>query len=119
MTKSFWIAAGAAIAIVCMSTVALVARSDECGRASWYALPGNSTANGEPMNPNALTAAHRTLPFDTLVRVENLDNGQTLDVRINDRGPFVGGRIIDVSKVAAAKLGFLEDGTTEVCIAQI
>jgi rare lipoprotein A len=83
------------------------------GHASWYALT-SKTASGERCDPNALTAAHRTLPFGTRVRVENLKNGRSVVVRINDRGPFVGGRIIDLTKAAAAKLGFLKAGTALV-----
>jgi rare lipoprotein A len=85
----------------------------QSGHASWYALT-SKTASGEPCNPNALTAAHRTLPFGTRVRVENVKNGQSVVVRINDRGPFVSGRIIDVTKAVAAKLGFLRAGTAAV-----
>lgn len=85
----------------------------QCGRASWYAL-GGKTANGERNNPGALTAAHRSLPFGTRVRVENLRNGKFVVVRINDRGPFAGGRVIDVSKAAAQQLGMLGAGTAKV-----
>lgn len=84
------------------------------GRASWYSLPGNKTASGARMNPNAMTAAHKTLPFGTKVMVTNLANGRTLEVTINDRGPFVKGRIIDLSKAAAVKLGFKDAGHTRV-----
>jgi rare lipoprotein A len=85
----------------------------EGGRASWYALR-TKTASGERCDPNALTAAHRSLPFGTVVAVENLENGRQVHVRINDRGPFVRGRIIDVTRAAAIQLGFLEDGITKV-----
>ena len=88
----------------------------QCGGASWYSLPGNRTSSGEMMNPNAMTAAHKTLPFGTEVTVVNKSNGKKANVTINDRGPFVKGRIIDVSKAAAIKLGFLNDGHTKVCI---
>ena len=87
----------------------------QTGRASWYALT-SMTASGERCDPNAMTAAHRSLPFGTKVKVENLDNGRTVVVRINDRGPFVGGRVIDLTKAAAAKLGFLKSGTAPVKI---
>ena len=80
---------------------------------SWYALT-SKTASGERMNPNALTAAHRSLPFGTKVLVENLGNGRSVVVRINDRGPFVGGRIIDLSKAAAAQIGMINSGTAKV-----
>lgn len=90
------------------------ARADQVGHASWYSLPSNKTANGELMNPNELTAAHRSLPFGTKVLVENLANGRSVVVRINDRGPFIGGRIIDLSKAAAASIRIIESGTAKV-----
>jgi len=90
------------------------AKAEQVGHASWYALPANMTANGERMNPNELTAAHRSLPFGTRVLVENLNNGRTVVVRINDRGPFIGGRIIDLSKAAAASIGMIGSGTAKV-----
>lgn len=85
----------------------------ETGRASWYSMTSR-TASGERCNPGALTAAHRSLPFGTKVKVENLKNGKSVVVRINDRGPFVGGRIIDVTKAAAHKLGMVASGTARV-----
>jgi rare lipoprotein A len=91
-----------------------LAKADQLGHASWYSLPSNKTASGERMNPNELTAAHRSLPFGTRVLVENLSNGRSVVVRINDRGPFVGGRIIDLSKAAAASIGMLGSGTAKV-----
>ena len=90
------------------------AKADQLGHASWYSLPANTTANGEQMNPNDLTAAHRSLPFGTRVLVENLSNGRSVVVRINDRGPFIGGRIIDLSKAAAASIGMIAAGTAKV-----
>ncbi|WP_346893508.1 septal ring lytic transglycosylase RlpA family protein [uncultured Roseibium sp.] len=87
----------------------------QCGKASWYALT-SMTASGERANPNAMAAAHRTLPFGTLVKVSNLRNGKEITVRINDRGPFVKGRVIDVTKAAASKLGFLPQGVAKVRI---
>lgn len=89
--------------------------SAQCGRASWYAL-NSKTASGERMNAAAMTAAHRTLPFGTKVRVTNSRNGRSVVVRINDRGPFVRGRVIDVSKAAARRLGFVGAGHTAVCM---
>lgn len=68
------------------------------------------------MNPRAMTAAHRTLRFGTTVRVVNRANGRSVMVKINDRGPFVKGRVIDLSKAAAAKLGFISRGHTPVCL---
>ena len=87
----------------------------QCGSASWYALT-SKTASGERMNPAAMTAAHRTLPFGSRVKVTNQRNGRTVTVRINDRGPFIKGRVIDLSKAAAAELGFVSRGHTPICI---
>lgn len=86
------------------------------GTASYYgkAHHGKKTASGERFNQNALTAAHRTLAFGTRVKVTNLDNGRSVVVRINDRGPFGRGRIIDVSKAAAEQLNMLRSGTARV-----
>ena len=88
----------------------------EEGVASYYAdsLDGNSTASGEPYDKDAMTAAHRTLPFGTVVRVVNLDNDRQVVVTINDRGPHVKNRIIDLSGAAAAELGLLDAGTARV-----
>ena len=81
---------------------------DETGIASWYGptFYGKHTANGEMYDGNALTAAHRTLPMPVNVRVTNLDNGKSMVVRVNDRGPYAKGRIIDLSRHAAELLGF-------------
>jgi rare lipoprotein A len=78
----------------------------EAGIASVYAYAGQRTASGERAQPNGLTAAHRTLPFGTRVRVTNKSNGRSVTVRINDRGPFVRGRVIDLTPAAAHALGF-------------
>lgn len=88
----------------------------ETGIASWYGVEfhGKTTANGEIFNMNALTAAHRTLPMPSLVRVTNLENGRAMVVRVNDRGPFNPGRVIDVSRRTAQLLGFENKGTTKV-----
>ena len=85
-------------------------------KASFYAdkFEGRPTASGEKYKHARLTAAHRTLPFGTLVRVTNLSNNRSVEVKINDRGPFVKGRIIDLSKAAAKQLGFLNAGLAEV-----
>jgi rare lipoprotein A len=83
------------------------------GLASYY-KSGKITANGEPFYPNGLTAAHRTLPFGTKVRVKNLRTGRSVIVRINDRGPFIGRRVIDVSLGAAKRLGMLHSGIAKV-----
>jgi len=88
------------------------------GKASYYAdsLQGNLTASEEPYDKDDMTAAHRTLKFGTRVKVTNLDNGKSVIVRINDRGPHTKDRIIDVSGAAAAKLGLLDSGTARVSL---
>lgn len=90
----------------------------QCGRASWYKL-GGKTASGERNNPSAMTAAHRSLPFGTRVKVENLRNGKFVVVRINDRGPYSGGRVIDLSKAAAQQLGMISSGTAHVRVTTV
>ena len=103
-----------AAAVVALCALALAQpASAEFGHASWYALTSR-TASGENCDPTALTAAHRSLPFGTRVKVENVTNGRSVVVRINDRGPFVRGRIIDVTRAAATRLDFLRSGTTKV-----
>lgn len=89
---------------------------DETGIASWYGptFYGKSTANGETYDGNALTAAHRTLPMPVNVRVTNLDNGKSIIVRVNDRGPYARGRIIDLSRRAAELLDVVQTGTAKV-----
>jgi len=91
---------------------------DEVGVASWYGkdFHGKKTANGEYFNMNALTAAHKTLPLPTFVKVTNISNGRSLVLRVNDRGPFVSTRLIDVSRRAAQLLGFQKQGVTRVRI---
>jgi len=90
----------------------------EVGEASWYGpgLQGKETANGETFDQKELTAAHPSLPMGTKAKVTNLENGKNVEVRINDRGPFVGDRVIDVSKAVAKKLDMQQDGTTQVKI---
>ncbi|ATL46643.1 septal ring lytic transglycosylase RlpA family lipoprotein [Chitinophaga caeni] len=90
----------------------------EKGKASYYAdkFEGRKTASGATFKQRKLTAAHKTLPFGTVVKVKNLDNGKTVKVTINDRGPFVAGRIVDLSKKAAKKLGMVRSGVAKVQI---
>lgn len=92
------------------------ARGVQVGQASWYGpgFFGNRTASGEVLRPGTLTAAHRSLAFGTKVRVTNLNNGLSAVVRINDRGPFSGGRIIDLAHGAAQVLGLTASGTAAV-----
>ena len=116
MTKNIVVVA-ALVAVLASTTGAFA--GDQCGGASWYSLPGNRTASGDRMNPNAMTAAHKSLPFGTKVRVVDQRTGKSINVTINDRGPFVRGRIIDLSKAAATKLGFRNAGHTKVCIERV
>jgi rare lipoprotein A len=91
------------------------------GVASYYGheLAGNRTASGERFNPGAMTAAHRTLPLGTKLRVTNKTNGRSVIVRVNDRGPFVGNRILDVSLAAAREIGMVRSGKAVVRIARL
>lgn len=93
-------------------------REIERGIGSWYGegFQGRRTASGEVFDATALTAAHRTLPFGTRVRVRNPANGQEVVVRINDRGPHIGGRIIDMSRAAAARIGLVRAGVAPVIL---
>ena len=92
--------------------------TEEHGIASWYGpgFAGRLTANGEVFDPSQLTAAHKELPFNTLVTVHNLENGRSVVVRINDRGPYIGGRIIDLSKSAAQAIDMIGPGTAKVTV---
>lgn len=114
---------GVAMLVGCASTPTAAPEfaGGEIGIASYYAdrLHGRRTASGEPYDRNAYTAAHRRLPFGTHVRVVNLENGNSVDVRINDRGPFVKGLVIDVSYAAAQKLGMLRKGVVRVRVVQL
>lgn len=97
---------------------------EERGESSWYGgngdgFAGKPTASGEPFDPGALTCAHRTLPLGSSVEVENLATGKKLLLRVNDRGPFARGRILDVSRRAAKELGFLGQGTADVRIRSV
>jgi len=90
----------------------------QTGQASWYgsAFNGHKTASGEPYDMSQFTAAHLTLPINTWIRVTNLRNNRSILVRINDRGPYVGSRVLDLSSAAAAVLGFRENGVAKVKI---
>jgi rare lipoprotein A len=93
----------------------------ERGIASWYGTKfhGRKTSSGEVYNMHAMTAAHKTLPLPSFVRVENLTNGRSIVVKVNDRGPFIGDRIIDLSYAAATKLGVIGPGTAQVEISVV
>lgn len=97
------------------------ADAEQKGLASWYGAQfhGRQTASGERFDKEAMTAAHRTLPFGTLLEVRNLDNGQTAVLRVNDRGPFVHGRILDCSEAGALALGYREAGVAHVKISTL
>jgi len=107
-----FMAASAILTSGLLSGVALA--KDGCGGASWYALHSR-TASGERMNPSRLTAAHRSLRFGTKLRVTNNRNGRAVIVRINDRGPFIRGRVLDLSRAAANSIGMVHSGTAKVC----
>lgn len=115
MAKTIRTVAIAATVIVAsaFSTEAAFAK-DGCGGASWYALHSR-TASGERMNPRTLTAAHRSMRFGTKLRVTNSRNGKSVIVRINDRGPFIRGRVLDLSKAAANQIGMIHSGHAKVC----
>ncbi len=93
----------------------------EDGLASWYgrSYEGQPTASGEPFDPHALTAAHPVLPMQVCVKVTNAESHEAVIVRINDRGPFVPGRIIDLSEAAAMSIGILDDGVARVHLAAV
>jgi rare lipoprotein A len=105
-------------AAVLFGVFAIPAHALSGGVASFYGpgFAGKKTANGERFNPGALTAAHRSLPFGTRLKLTNTANGRSVVVRINDRGPFVGGRVLDVSQGAASALGFVAAGTARLKI---
>jgi rare lipoprotein A len=94
--------------------VATGAAHAECGTASWYDS-GGRTASGEKLSSKKKTAAHRRLPFGTVLRVSDVQTGRSVDVRVNDRGPFIRGRVIDLSRAAAVELGMISRGHSRVC----
>lgn len=126
MLRHKFLAAALAGAVLATGTIVLptsinsaqAASGNECGSASWYALTSR-TASGEMMNPAKLTAAHKTLPFGTKLKVTNKKNGRSVVVRINDRGPFIKGRIIDLSKAAASQIGMIRSGHAPICFTRL
>lgn len=104
------------VSISAFTEKAAAASSPETGKASWYGAKwhGRKTASGERYNMESMTAAHKRLPFGSLVRVTRVDCGKSTIVRINNRGPYCRGRVIDLSKAAARKLGMLKDGVAKV-----
>lgn len=107
---------GASVALVSVPTTA---QAGQVGKASWYGpgFHGKPTASGQRFNQNQLTAAHRSLPLGTRAKVTNLQNGRAVEVTINDRGPFIRGRIIDLSRAAARRISM--SGTARVSITAI
>jgi len=97
---------GRTIAGVCVGLLVAGTAHAESGVASVYNYDGSKTASGQRANPRGMTAAHKTLPFGTMVRVTNKRNGKSVVVRINDRGPFIRGRVIDLTPAAAGVIGF-------------
>lgn len=115
-------AAALALSLACAPSISLAASDgapkNVSGTASWYGpgFHGRMTANGERYDMNEMTAAHKTLPFGTRVRVTNQQNGKSVIVRINDRGPYVGSRVIDLSRSAAQKIEMIGTGTAKVSL---
>jgi len=107
-----------AVLLLLASGVVAVAEPDMEGLASWYGgkFHGRLTSSGEVFDTNEMTAAHKTLPFGTMVKVTNLENGLSAVVKINDRGPFVEGRIIDLSRAAADQIGMVGEGVARVSL---
>jgi len=123
MYKMFSLASAGAVIALTITTAVFTnnqaeASAAQCGKASWYALHSR-TASGEMMNPAKLTAAHKTLPFGTKLKVTNRNNGKSVIVRINDRGPFIKGRIVDLSKAAAGQIGMIKNGHAPICFQRI
>lgn len=104
------------ISLICLFTIPAIGQKIQKGKASYYAskFDGRPTASGEKFSNKALTAAHPKLPFGTMVKVTNVKNGKHVILRINDRGPFSKGRIIDVTQKAAKQLGFYKEGIAVV-----
>ena len=110
----------ASLALGALAPLAVEAKSS-CGLASWYGpgFHGNLTASGERFNSRALTAAHRSLPFGSRLRVVNQDTGKAVTIRVNDDGPHIPGRIIDLSESAFAHIASLGQGVARVCISRV
>lgn len=108
----------AAMAACVAAVFSTPAEARQCGAASWYAMTSR-TASGERMDPKAMTAAHRTMDFGTRLQVTNPRNGKTVIVRVNDRGPFTRGRVLDLSRAAAQELGFVRAGHARLCFSPL
>lgn len=107
--------------VAALTVALLLPVPSEAGRASWYGpgFHGRPTASGERYDQHAATCAHRSLPFGTIVHIRNLDNGRSAVCRVTDRGPYIAGRIIDVSRSVARQLGMIRSGTAIVAITVI
>lgn len=114
VTKSLPLVAAVLQGLLLGPALAAEIEPEECGFASVYSSLSEDTASGEDTSSEYFTAAHRTLPFGTLVYVKNQENGRSVVVRVTDRGPFVAGRIIDISQIAARELRFT--GLAKVCL---
>ena len=124
MKKQTWLASLSVVALAlaaCSVTSEIAAAKTQSGKASWYGpeLQGRKTASGERFNMNTYSAAHRTYAFGTKLCVENLRNGRGVTVRVNDRGPFNRGRVVDVSREAAQSLGMIRSGTASVRVSVV
>ena len=122
MLRTKGLASAAVLVVICVSASNATVQASEnlqSGMASWYGpgFQGRRTANGERFNTHELTAAHRSLPFGTRVRVTNKTNGRSVVVRINDRGPYAGGRVIDLSNASAQAIGV--SGVAQVSVARL
>jgi rare lipoprotein A len=111
----------ATLALGLFAFIPVASAAGQCGGASWYGpgFHGKKTASGQKFNENAMTAAHKTLPFGTVVKVTDQRTGKSIKVTITDRGPFHKGRVIDLSKAAAAKLGTKNSGVGKVCLDRV
>ncbi|WP_425359359.1 septal ring lytic transglycosylase RlpA family protein [Cohaesibacter haloalkalitolerans] len=108
----------AVLFMMVLKDVSHAADMKHCGTASWYQLTSR-TASGEMANPKKMTAAHKSLELGQKIEVTNMRNGKKVIVRVNDRGPFIKGRILDVTRAAASELGFKDAGTTKVCFKRL
>jgi rare lipoprotein A len=121
LTKKIVVVAALVTGALLSVTGGAFAKGDQCGGASWYGpgFHGKTAASGQTYNQNAMTAAHKSLPFGTVVKVTDQRTGKSVRVTINDRGPFHKGRIIDLSKAAATELGIRHAGTGKVCLTRV
>jgi rare lipoprotein A len=121
LIKHIVVAAALVTGSLSLMTGPSLAAGNQCGTASWYGpgFHGRKAASGEIYNQNAMTAAHKTLPFGTKLRVTNEKTGKSVTVKINDRGPYHGSRVIDLSKAAATQLGIVQAGTGKVCFTKV